>query len=165
MTPHSPAAAQSPSARIPVRPTDQFAIVASRYNEEVTRRLLDGALATFQEYGFPDGQVRVEWVPGAFELPLAALTLAKTCRFAGVVCLGAVIQGETAHHEYINHQVAAGIMQAGLQTGVPVAFGVLTCQTWELALDRAGGKAGNKGVEAALAALEMAHMLRIATEP
>jgi 6,7-dimethyl-8-ribityllumazine synthase len=93
-------------------------------------------------------------------LPLAALTLAKTGQYAGVVCLGAVIQGETTHHDYINHQVAAGIMQAGMQTGVPIAFGVLTCQTWELALDRAGGKAGNKGVEAARAVLEMAELMR-----
>lgn len=135
-------------------------MVVSRYNVEVTQRLLDGARVTFREYGFPDGQIQVDWVPGAFELPLAALMLAKSGQYAGIVCLGAVIQGETTHHDYINHQVAAGIMQAGLQTGIPIAFGVLTCQTLELALDRAGGKAGNKGVEATRAALEMAHLLQ-----
>ncbi len=140
-------------------------MVVSRYNVDVTQRLLEGAQSTFCEHGFPESQVRIDWVPGAFELPLAALTLAKTGRYAGVVCLGAVIQGETSHHEYINHQVAAGILHAGLQTGVPVSFGVLTCQTLELALDRAGGKSGNKGAEAALAALEMAHVLRSAAEP
>lgn len=146
--------------RIPVRADDRFAIVVSRYNLEITGRLLDGARAAFQEYGFPPDHLQVEWVPGAFELPLAALKLAETRRYAAVVCLGAVIQGETQHHEYINHQVAAGIMQANLQTGIPVAFGVLTCPTWELAMDRAGGKSGNKGTEAVLSALEMAHLLR-----
>lgn len=163
MTPQN-RAANEPQPRIPVRQEDCFAVVVSRYNDEITRRLLDGAQAALRDHGFPDEQIRIEWVPGAFELPLAALTLARTDRYAAVICLGAVIQGETQHHEYINHQVAAGIMQAGLQTGVPVAFGVLTCPTWELALDRAGGKAGNKGTEAALAALEMARLLRTAAD-
>lgn len=160
MTPqNSPAENSVP--RIPVRSTDRFAIIVSRYNQDITQRLLEGAQETFRRHEFPAPQIRVDWVPGAFELPLAALTLAKSGEYAGVVCLGAVIQGETTHHDYINHQVAAGIMQAGLTTGVPVAFGVLTCQTWELAMDRAGGKSGNKGVEAATAALEMAHWLRL----
>lgn len=152
--------AASVASVIPAHPDDRFAIVVSRYNAEITERLREGAVATFREAGLPESQVRVEYVPGAFELPLAALALAKSGKYAGVVCLGAVIQGETTHHDYINHQVAAGIMQAGLQTGVPVAFGVLTCQTWELALDRAGGKSGNKGVEAARAVLEMADLMR-----
>lgn len=137
---------------------DRFTIVVSRYNVEITGRLLDGAQSTFRDAGFPAGQIRVEWVPGAFELPFAALKLAQTGRYAGVVCLGAVIQGETSHHDYINHQVAAGIMQASLQTGVPIAFGVLTCPNWQLAVDRAGGSAGNKGIEATLAVLEMANL-------
>jgi len=158
MTPQPSASDNLPL--IPVRAEDRFAIVVSRYNYEITNRLRDGALATFREHGFPDAQVRVEFVPGAFELPLAALAIAQSGLYAGVVCLGAVVQGETHHHDYINHQVAAGILQAGLQTGVPVAFGVLTCQTWELAMDRAGGKSGNKGEEAARAALEMAALLR-----
>lgn len=160
MTPQYSSSSDDGAPRIPVRTTDCFAVVVSRYNQEITQRLLDGALATFRRYEFPEIQIRIEWVPGAFELPLAALRLAESGRFAGVVCLGAVIQGETSHHDYINHQVAAGIMQAGLTTGVPAAFGVLTCQTWELALDRAGGKSGNKGIEAACAVLEMAHLLR-----
>jgi len=156
----TPRPTDTAATRIPVRADDRFAIVVSRYNLEITGRLLEGAQAAFQEYGFPPDQLQVEWVPGAFELPLAALKLAETRRFAAVVCLGAVIQGETQHHEYINHQVAAGIMQASLQTGIPLAFGVLTCPSWELAMDRAGGKAGNKGTEAVLAALEMADLLR-----
>lgn len=160
MTPQNQSAHAVPTPRIPVQATDRFAVVVSRYNLEITQKLLEGSLTAFRDYGFPDGQIRVDWVPGAFELPLAALTLAQTGRYAGVVCLGAVIQGETQHHDYINHQVAAGIMRAGLDTGVPVAFGVLTCQSWELAMDRAGGKSGNKGVEAAHAVLEMVHLLR-----
>ena len=98
-------------------------------------------------------------VPGAFEIPLTARKLADSGRFRGVVCLGAVIQGETTHHDYINQQVAAGLMQTMLSTGVPVSFGILTCQTLDQALNRAGGKAGNKGVEATLAILEMASVL------
>src|SRR5262249_41577351 len=109
MTPQNRAATEL-QPRIPVRQEDRFAIVVSRYNDEITRRLLDGAVAVLRDHGFPDEQIRIEWVPGAFELPLAALTLARTGRYAAVVCLGAVIQGETQHHEYINHQVAAGIM-------------------------------------------------------
>jgi 6,7-dimethyl-8-ribityllumazine synthase len=102
----------------------------------------------------------VVWVPGSFELPLVADRLAKSRKYAAVCCLGAVIQGQTSHHEYINHQMAAGIMHAGLETGVPVLFGVLTCSSMEQALDRAGGKAGNKGTETALAAIEMVNVLK-----
>ncbi len=136
-----------------------FAIVVSRWNELITRRMLDGAVDTFHRHGVEDEKITVVWVPGSFEIPLAADTLARGGQFAGVCCLGAVIQGETTHDQYINHQVAAGIMQAGRETGVPVTFGVLTCQTMEQAHDRAGGKAGNKGREAALAAIEMANLL------
>lgn len=143
-----------------MRPEDRFAIVVSRYNDDITQRLLNGARSTFQRHGVDEDRLRVDWVPGAFELPLAALKLAQTGRYTAICCLGAVIQGETQHHDYINHQVAAGIMQAGMQTGIPIAFGVLTCQSLALALDRAGGKAGNKGEEAATAALEMASLLR-----
>ena len=104
--------------------------------------------------------VTVVHVPGSFELPLAAHRLAHSKQFTMVVCLGAVIQGETSHHEYINQQVAAGIMQASLSSGIPVTFGVLTCQSMDQALDRAGGKSGNKGHEATLAAIEMSNLLR-----
>lgn len=138
---------------------ERFAIVVARFNDLVTRRLLDGALDTLRRHGADEANVTVVWVPGSFEIPLAADTLAKSGRYAAVVCLGAVIQGQTTHHEYINHQVAAGIMRTSQETGIPVTFGVLTCQTMEQALDRAGGKAGNKGCEAALAAIEMVDVL------
>ncbi len=134
----------------------RFAIVVSRYNESVTRRLLDGALETFAHHGVKSERVTVAWVPGSFELPMAAHRLAKTGQFAAVCCLGAVIKGETTHDEYICQQVSRGIMQSSLEHGVPVLFGVLTCQNLEQALDRAGGQVGNKGSEAALAAIEMA---------
>ena len=134
----------------------RFAIVVSRYNESITRRLLDGALETFAHHGVKRERITVAWVPGSFEIPMAADRLAKTGRFAAVCGLGAVIKGETTHDEYICRQVSRGIMQSSLEHGVPVLFGVLTCQTIEQALDRAGGKVGNKGSEAALAAIEMA---------
>ena len=139
---------------------DRAAIVVSRFNELVTERLLAGALDTLRRHGLPDDQVTIVKVPGSFELPLAAQRLVQSGKYTMVVCLGAVIQGETSHHEYINHQVAAGILQASLAGGIPVSFGVLTCQTMDQALDRAGGKAGNKGVEATLAAIEMSNLLR-----
>jgi 6,7-dimethyl-8-ribityllumazine synthase len=138
----------------------RFAIVVARFNELVTRRLLDGAVDAFRRHGVEDSQVTVVWVPGSFELPLIADRLARSGQYAAVCCLGAVIQGETSHHEYINQQMAAGLMRAGLETGVPVLFGVLTCSTMEQALNRAGGKAGNKGSEAALAAIEMVNVLK-----
>ena len=139
---------------------DRVAIVVSRFNELITERLLLGAADTLRRHGLSEERITVVRVPGAFELPLAAQHLAKSNKFTMILCLGAVIQGETTHHEYINHQVAAGILQASLTSGIPISFGVLTCQTLEQALDRAGGKSGNKGVEAALAAIEMAGLLR-----
>lgn len=140
-------------------PDDRYAIVVSRFNEEVTGRLIDGAVETLRRRGLPEENVTIIWVPGAFEIPLAASRLADDGDFDAVICLGAVIQGETDHHEYINRAVAQGIMQAGLESGVPVLFGVLTCRTAEQALARAGGEAGNKGSEAALAAIEMVRLL------
>lgn len=139
--------------------TGRFALVVSRWNELVTRRLLDGAVDTLHRHGVADERITVVWVPGSFEIPLVAAQLASSGDYAAVCCLGAVIQGETTHDQYINQQVAAGIMQAGRESGIPVTFGVLTCQTMEQALDRAGGKAGNKGREVALAAIEMANLL------
>ncbi|MBW3541118.1 MAG: 6,7-dimethyl-8-ribityllumazine synthase [Planctomycetes bacterium] len=139
---------------------DRYAIVVSRFNELVARRLLEGAVETLKRAGAADDHVDVCWVPGAFELPLVASRLAASGRYAAVIPLGAVIQGETLHHEYINREVARGLMDAGLTSGVPVVFGVLTCQTLELALERAGGKAGNKGAEAARAAIETVSLLR-----
>ena len=139
---------------------EAYAIVVARFNDLVTKRLLEGALDTFRRHGAKDDKLTVVWVPGSFELPLIADRLAKSKKYAAVCCLGAVIQGETSHHEYINQQMAAGILRAGLETGVPVLFGVLTCSSMEQALDRAGGKAGNKGSETALAAIEMVNVLK-----
>jgi len=139
--------------------SEAYAIVVARFNDLVTQRLLDGALDTLRRHGVAEEKITVAWVPGSFEIPLAAEALAKTNRFGAIICLGAVIQGQTTHHEYINHQVAAAIMRLNQEFGIPVSFGVLTCQSMEQALDRAGGKAGNKGHEAALAAIEMVQLL------
>lgn len=140
---------------------DNFAIVVSRFNELVTRRLLDGALDTLRRHGADDSRVTVVWAPGSFEIPVIADRLAHSGQCSAVICLGAVIQGQTTHHEYINHQVAAGLMKSGLEAGIPITFGILTCQTMEQALDRAGGKAGNKGAEATLAAIETVNVLQL----
>lgn len=138
----------------------RFAIVVSRFNDLVTEKLLEGALSTLSRHGGDLEQVHVVRVPGSFEIPIVAQKLARSTRFDAVICLGAVIQGETTHHDYINHQVAAGIMRSSLESGVPIVFGVLTCQTMAQALDRAGGKAGNKGIEATLAAIETLNILQ-----
>ena len=137
----------------------KFAIVVSRFNDLVTRRLVDGACDVITRMGGAEPDISIAWVPGSFEIPLAASLLARSGRYSAVICLGAVIQGSTSHHEYINSQVAAGIMGVMRETGVPVTFGVITCESLEQALDRAGGKSGNKGVEAALAAIEMASLV------
>lgn len=137
-----------------------FAIVVSRFNDLITKRLLEGAIDTVVRHGGNADRITVVWVPGSFEIPLAAAALAKSGKFAAVICLGAVIQGNTSHHEYINSQVAAGIMSITRETGIPVTFGVITCESMELALDRAGGKVGNKGHEATLAAIEMVSVLK-----
>ncbi len=139
---------------------DAFAVVVSRYNEVVTRRLLSGALETFKRHAVADDRISVVWVPGSFEIPPVADRLARSGQFAAVCCLGAVIQGQTSHHEYINQQVSRAIMNTSIQSGIPVLFGVLTCPSMELALERAGGSGGNKGSEAALAAIEMANLLK-----
>ena len=136
-------------------------VVVSRWNEFVTRRLLEGAEKVLCERGLADGDVTVAWVPGAFELPTAAKWAAASGRYDAVVCLGAVIRGETAHFEYVAGGAAEGIRQAAQETGVPVIFGVLTVDTVEQALSRAGGKDGHKGEEAALAAIEMANLRRM----
>jgi len=136
-----------------------FAVVVSRFNDLVTKRLLEGTVDTLRRHGVAEDRITAVWVPGAFEIPLVADRLAASKKYAAVICLGAVIQGSTSHHEYINSQVASGLMQVGLKHGLPVTFGVLTCESLEQALERAGGKAGNKGVEAALAALETVNVL------
>ncbi len=138
----------------------RFAVVAARFNELVVERLLAGAVQTFRRHGVGPDDIDVVYVPGSFEIPVAALRLARSGRYAAVVCLGCIIRGETDHYEYVAAAAAQGIARAALDSGVPVIFGVLTCDTLEQALDRAGGKAGNKGADAAAAALEMANLFR-----
>lgn len=145
------------------RPTDRFAIVVSRFNDLITSRLSDGAVSTLVRHGADDARITVAWVPGSYELPLVAEKLAASGQYDAVLALGAVIQGETTHHDYINHAMAQGLMQASQRTGVPILFGVLTCENLDQALNRAGGKVGNKGTEAALAAIEMVNLLRTLT--
>ncbi len=131
-------------------------IVVSRFNGGITNRLLEGALAALEEAGVARNAIEVMPVPGAFELPLGAMALAKTRRYSCIVALGCVIRGETPHFEFVCAEAASGLQLAGLDTGIPVAFGVLTCDTREQAEARAGGERGNKGAEAARSALEMA---------
>jgi 6,7-dimethyl-8-ribityllumazine synthase len=137
----------------------RFAIVASNFNEVVVGKLVDGALDCFRAHGIAEDDLLVAWVPGAFELPLVAKKLAESEQYDAVVCLGAVVRGETAHFEHVAGQAASGIQQAALETGIPIAFGVLATETLEQALDRAGGKHGNKGWDAAMAAMQMASVL------
>jgi 6,7-dimethyl-8-ribityllumazine synthase len=132
------------------------AIVVSRFNGDITSRLLEGAVAELDEAGVTRGRIDVVAVPGAFELPLGAMALAKTRRYSCIVALGCVIRGETPHFDFVAAEAASGLQLAALETGVPVSFGVLTCETREQAEARAGGEKGNKGAEAARSALEMA---------
>ena len=138
----------------------RIAVVVSRFNEMITKALLDGALSGLRRHGLDQEDVTVAWVPGAFELPLAAKRLAASGEFDAVICVGAVIRGSTAHFEHVAGQAAAGAARAALDTGVPVVFGVLTTDTIEQAIERSGTKAGNKGFDAAVAAIEMADLLR-----
>ncbi|MGH9157447.1 MAG: 6,7-dimethyl-8-ribityllumazine synthase [Acidimicrobiales bacterium] len=143
----------------------RVAVVAGRFNGLVTDALVDGALDALRRHGVDDASVTLARVPGAFELALVAARLAASGSVDAVVCLGAVIRGATGHYEQVAGQCAAGIQRAQLDTGVPVIFGVLTTDTLEQALDRAGGKAGNKGADAAVAAIEMADLLRQLPKP
>jgi 6,7-dimethyl-8-ribityllumazine synthase len=138
----------------------RLAVVAGRFNAHITEKLVDGALGALEDMGLERNDVPVYWVPGAFEIPLVAKQLAGSGSFDAVLCVGAVIRGDTAHFEYVAGPCAAGIAQAGLDTGVPVIFGVLTTNDEEQALDRAGGCEGNKGDEAARTAVEMVTLLR-----
>jgi 6,7-dimethyl-8-ribityllumazine synthase len=137
-----------------------FAIVVSRWNELITSKLLGGAQDALRRHGVDDSRIDLAWVPGSFEIPIAAQRLARTGRYHAIICLGAVIRGATPHFDYVAAEVAKGVAQVGLQTGVPVIFGVLTTDSIEQAIERAGTKAGNKGFEAAVTAIEMASLLR-----
>jgi len=139
---------------------ERFAIVVARFNDLITERLANGAIDTITRLGGDENAIDIFKVPGAFEIPLAASRLAASGRYSAVICLGAVIQGSTSHHEYINNQVASGIMSAMQSSGIPVTFGVITCESMEQALNRAGGKVGNKGEEAATAAIELISLLK-----
>jgi len=138
----------------------RWAVVVSRYNESITGRLLDGALETLTSRGVAADAIDVVSVPGAFELPLVADRLAGSRQYVAVLVLGAVIRGETTHDQHINRAVSMALMDAGMRSGVPVLFGLLTCDTLEQAIHRAGGNKGNKGAECAEAALEMVSLMR-----
>jgi 6,7-dimethyl-8-ribityllumazine synthase len=138
----------------------KFGIVASRFNDFICGRLIDGAVDALTRAGTAAKDIRIYKVPGAFELPLTAKKLAKSGRFDAIICLGAVIRGATPHFEYISAEVSKGIAVVGLETEIPVSFGVLTTDTIEQAIERAGTKAGNKGWDAALAAIEMVDLFR-----
>ncbi|MBN2579293.1 MAG: 6,7-dimethyl-8-ribityllumazine synthase [Pirellulales bacterium] len=152
-------------------PNARFAVVVSRFNEIVTSRLLDGAVGTLVKHGVPEEEIDVAWVPGAFEIPTVAAHLAASGRYAAVICLGAVIRGETTHDQHINRAVSLALAEIGVRHQLPVLFGVLTCNTLEQAIARSGGdhattgkdvsekRIGNKGVDCAEAALEMVNLL------
>jgi 6,7-dimethyl-8-ribityllumazine synthase len=136
-----------------------FALVVARFNDFVTTKLLEGAVDTLARLGVAEADITVAWVPGALEIPVAAAAMAKSGSYAAVICLGTVIRGETPHFDFVAGQCAAGISAVARETGVPVIMGVLTTATMEQAIDRAGGKMGNKGADAAAAAVEMADLL------
>ncbi len=138
----------------------KFALVVSRFNEFITSRLSGGAVDALVRHGCADGDITVVHVPGAFELPLVAKKLAESGKFDAVICLGCVIRGQTPHFDYVAGQAARGVLEVGLGSGVPTTFGVITSDTLEQAIERAGAKAGNKGVEAALSAIEVVSVLR-----
>lgn len=135
-----------------------FAIVVSRFNEFITKRLLDGALDCLRRHGAEENAIDVIHCPGAFEIPQLALQLARSGKFDSVICLGCIIRGETPHFEFIASAVTDGISRVGMETGLPVIFGVLTTDTLEQAIERAGAKGGNKGWDAAMAAIELADL-------
>lgn len=137
----------------------KYAIVVSRFNDFITSKLLEGAIDCLQRHGAADEQMQVVWVPGACEIPIVAKKLAAGGQYAAVLCLGAVIRGQTSHYDAVCQQVIRGVGQINYDTGVPAIFGVLTCETLEQAIERAGTKMGNAGADAAVTAMEMAHVM------
>ncbi len=135
-------------------------IVAARFNEFITSKLLSGALDSLTRHNVAEDQIDIAWVPGAFEIPLIAMKMAQSGKYDAVICLGAVIRGSTSHYDYVCNEVTKGIAQASLSTGVPIMFGVLTTENIEQAIERAGTKAGNKGSECAESAIEMINLIR-----
>jgi len=142
----------------------RFAVIAGRWNDFITSRLVEGALDALDRLGARKNYVELYKVPGSFEIPLLALKVAASGKFNAVICLGTIIRGQTPHFEYIAAEVTKGIAQAGMQTGVPVVYGIVTADTLEQAIDRAGGKQGNKGFEAALSAVELVNLYKEAFE-
>ncbi len=138
----------------------RFAIAVSRFNSLVTTRLLDGALDALRRHGADEDAITIAWTPGSFELPLVAQKFASSGHYDAVICLGCIIRGDTPHFEFVASEAAKGIAEVSLKFGVPVVFGVVTADTLEQALERAGGKAGNRGFDAAMTAMEMANLLR-----
>lgn len=138
----------------------KVAIVVARFNEFITSKLLGGATDMLLRHGAEEENITIAWVPGAFEIPLVAQKLAASKKYDAVICLGAVIRGATSHYDYVCSEVSKGIAHVSLQTGVPVAFGVLTTENIEQAVERAGTKAGNKGADAAVSAIEMVNLLK-----
>lgn len=136
-------------------------IVAARFNEFITNKLVSGAIDALKRHGASDENITLAWVPGAFEIPLGAQKMANSHNFDAVICLGAVIRGSTPHFDYVAGEVTKGVAQVGLHTGVPTIFGVLTTENIEQAIERAGTKAGNKGFDAAMTAIEMANLLKV----
>lgn len=138
----------------------KFGLVLSRFNEFITQKLLEGAEDALLRHGVSRENIDVTWVPGSFEIPLFAKKLAETKRYDAIICLGAVIRGGTSHHEYIAAEVTKGIAKVGLELGLPVAYGIITADTLEQAIERAGTKEGNKGFQAAMSAIEMANLAK-----
>ena len=138
----------------------KFGIIASRFNEFITNKLLEGAIDALKRHGVKDADIAVAWVPGAFEIPMVAKKMAESGKFDAVICVGAVIRGSTPHFDYVASEVSKGVAQVGMKTGVPAIFGVITTDNIEQAIERAGTKSGNKGWDAALSAIEMANLLQ-----
>jgi 6,7-dimethyl-8-ribityllumazine synthase len=141
-------------------PPGRFALVAARFNAAIVDNLVAGALDTLKRHGVADDAIDVVKVPGSFEIPFVAQHLASSKKYAAVICLGAVIRGDTGHYDHVAGEAASGVARAALATGIPVIFGILTCDTLEQAVNRSGAKAGNKGCDASLAAIEMVNLLR-----
>ena len=137
----------------------KIAIVVARFNEFITNKLLGGAVDGLTRHNIPEEQIHIAWVPGAFEIPLIASKMAKSGRYDAVICLGAVIRGATSHYDYVCNEVSKGIAAISLETGIPVMFGILTTENIEQAIERAGTKAGNKGYDCALGAIEMINLI------
>lgn len=138
----------------------KFGIIIGRFNEFISSKLLSGAIDGLLRHGADEAQIEITWVPGAFEIPLAAQKMANSKRFDAIICIGAVIRGSTPHFDYVSNEMSKGIAKVSLDSGIPVIFGVLTTDTIEQAVERAGTKAGNKGYDAAVTAIEMANLLK-----